>query len=247
MVSSNSICKSWISMLTTSFIWSFMESSFSKNTDWNFVQNSLKSKDSSLIYRNNSSASHATFLVNPWSVFENHRISLIQTVLPDRSIEIEQILIENAKIEILNWDIMCDSDFQTMWFHFTWATIRQHANWFSLVDFQNYWVLFTFAHFQATKLRGTFILSGQKLLKNAKNVEKKISKKVARRGTWKAKIQNHAQRPWKRQWNGQHSNAWNAYGVAGDNQWPQGKGERIATKSWTPWSLKMNKTRLKRL
>ena len=48
---------------------------------------------------------------------------------------------ENAKIEKLNWDIMCD--FQTMWFHFTWATIRQHANWIWLVNFQNYWVLFT--------------------------------------------------------------------------------------------------------
>ena len=36
-----------------------------------------------------------------------------QTVLPDRSVLIGQILVENAKIEKFKWDIL--GDFQTMW------------------------------------------------------------------------------------------------------------------------------------
>ena len=44
------------------------------------------------------------------TVFENHRKSRIQnfgqTVLPDRSLLIEQKLMENTKIENFKWDIL---------------------------------------------------------------------------------------------------------------------------------------------
>ena len=48
-----------------------------------------------------------------WQVFENLKLVCGQTVLPDRSVLIEQKLVENAKIGKIKCDIY--GDFQTLW------------------------------------------------------------------------------------------------------------------------------------
>ena len=52
-----------------------------------------------------------------------------QTVIPDRSVFIEQKLMENAKIENIKWDIL--ANFQTMWGPLSsWQEIRDQSHLF---------------------------------------------------------------------------------------------------------------------